>query len=167
MSAPGDRAIGGHLPAGRSPGLEPERPRQAWIGIDVSSEPAHRTPRGVYPLVAMAALVVLASLAVAAVRIDLIRTRYAVSAALERENELLEAQRQLIVRRRQLRDPVELAVQARERGFRPPAHVVSLPDPTIGDLEAIVAPQPVLATPSVAAVSAGPGDGSGSGSEWQ
>jgi hypothetical protein len=133
----------------------------------VSSEPAHRTPRGVYPLVAMAALVVLASLAVAAVRIDLIRTRYAVSAALERENELLEAQRQLIVRRRQLRDPVELAVQARERGFRPPAHVVSLPDPTIGDLEAIVAPQPVLATPSVAAVSAGPGDGSGSGSEWQ
>lgn len=167
MNAPGDRSFGRRVAGERSPGFETDRPRQAWIGIDVSSETARRTPRGVYPLMAMAVLVVLAGLAVAAVRIDLIRTRYAVSAAMERENELIEEQRQLIVRRRQLRDPVELAVQARERGFRPPAHVVSLPDPTIGDLEAIVAPQPVLTTSSVAAVSAGPNDGSGAGSEWQ
>ena len=174
MSAPGDRTTSsaGRAPAGRGPGplgpaAGPDRPRQAWIGIDVSSGPARTAPRGVYPLMAMATLVVLASLAVAALRIDLIRTRYAVSAALERENELLEEQRQLIVRRRQLRDPVELAVQARERGFRPPAHVVSLPDPTIGELEAIVAPQPVLAPASVATVSAGPDGGDGAGSEWQ
>ena len=89
-------------------------------------------------------VVVGAALGVAALRIDLLRTRYAVSAAMERENELIEEQRQLIVRRRQLRDPVELAVQARERGFRPPAHVVSLPDPTLGRVEEIVAPQPVI-----------------------
>jgi len=134
--------------------------RQAWIGIDVSNASVRPAPRGLYPLLALAVLV---ALGVAAVRIDLLRTRYAVSAAMDQENELLEAQRQLIVRRRQLRDPVELAVQARERGFRPPAHVVALPDPSLGTLEAIVAPQPVDTAPAVAAVSAGPGPGAGSG----
>lgn len=167
MKAPGERTNGVRVANAASPGGLPERGRQAWIGIDVSSEPTRKTPRAIYPLVAMAALVVLASLAVAAVRIDLIRTRYAVSAVLVRENELIEEQRALIVRRRQLRDPVELAMQARERGFRPPAHVVSLPDPAIGDLEAIVAPQPVIANPAMAAVSAGPGDGVVSGSGWR
>ncbi len=167
MSPPGERTNGARGANAASPGGPPERGRQAWIGIDVSSDPARKTPRAVYPLIAMAALVVLASLAVAAVRIDLIRTRYAVSAVLERENELIEEQRALIVRRRQLRDPVGLAMQARERGFRPPAHVVSLPDPAIGELEAIVAPQPVVANPSMAAVSAGPADGVGSGSGWR
>jgi hypothetical protein len=163
----GERRIGERPASAGSMAPLSERGRQAWIGIDVSSEPVHKTRRGVYPLAAMAALVVLASLAVAAVRIDLIRTRYAVSAVLERENELIEEQRALIVRRRQLRDPVELAVQARERGFRPPTHVVSLPDPAIGDLEAIVAPQPVLSNPSVASVSAGPAEGRATGSEWR
>ena len=167
MSTPGERTNGGRTAKAANPGGLPDRGRQAWIGIDVSSEPTRKTPRAVYPVMAMAALVVLASLAVAALRIDLIRARYAVSAVLERENELIEEQRALIVRRRQLRDPVELAMQARERGFRPPAHVVSLPDPAIGDLEAIVAPQPVVANPSVAVVSAGPVEGVGSGSGWR
>ena len=168
MSHSGFDTISGRTPGERSPNLDPSRPRQAWIGIDVSSERVPQAPRGVYPLFAVAAVVVvLAALAVAAVRIDLIRTRYAVSEAMERENELIEEQRQLIVRRRQLRDPVELAVQARARGFRPPAHVVTLPDPTTGDLEAIVSPHPVLTAPSVAAVSAGAVDAGRSGSEWQ
>ena len=168
MSNSGFGTVGGRTPGERGPRLDPNRPRQAWIGIDVSSEPVPQTPRGVYPLFAAAAVVVvLAALAVAAVRIDLLRTRYAVSEAMDRENELIDEQRQLIVRRRQLRDPVELAVQARARGFRPPAHVLALPDPTIGDLEAIVSPQPVLTTPSVATVAAGPADSGHSGSEWQ
>ncbi len=167
MKTADERRSGGRTPSAGSTAPPSERGRQAWIGIDVSSEPASRARRGVYPLAAMAVLVVIASLAVAAVRIDLIRTRYAVSAVLERENELIEEQRGLIVRRRQLRDPVELAVQARERGFRPPTHVVSLPDPAIGDLEAIVAPQPVLANPSIAAVSAGPSEAGVAGSEWR
>lgn len=128
--------------------------RQAWVGIDVSNEPVRAAPRGLYPLLAIA---VVAALGVAALRIDLLRTRYAVSAAMARENELIEEQRQLIVRRRELRDPVALQIQARERGFRPPAHVVSLPDPTLGRLESVVAPRPVLAPSGrVAAVSAGP-----------
>jgi hypothetical protein len=168
MSNSGFGAIGGRKPGEQGPGVHSNRPRQAWIGIDVSSEPVPQTPRGAYPLFAVAAVVVvLAALAVAAVRIDLLRTRYAVSEAMERETELIDEQRHLIVRRRQLRDPVELAVQARARGFRPPAHVVALPDPTSGDLEAIVSPRPVVTTPSVAAVSAGPADGENSGSEWQ
>ncbi len=139
--------------------------RQAWIGIDVSNEPVRPAPRGLYPLFAVAVVV---GLGVAAVRIDLLRTRYAVAAAMERENELIEEQRQLIVRRRQLRDPVELAMKARERGFRPPAHVVTIPDPAGGDGEGIAASEAPIPTPSVAAVSAGPTDAtSPSGSEWQ
>ena len=168
MSKSGFGTTGGRTPGGRGPGLDPNRPRQAWIGIDVSSEPVPQTPRGVYPLCAAAAVfVVLAALAVAAVRIDLLRTRYAVSAAMDQENELIDEQRQLIVRRRQLRDPIELAVQARARGFRPPAHVVALPDPSTGDLEAIVSPQPVLTTPGATAVAAGSSNSGHSGSEWQ
>lgn len=135
----------------------PDRSRQAWVGIDVSSETPRIVTRGTVPLVLLALVVVVgAALGVAALRIDLLRTRYAVSAAMEREGELIEEQRQLIVRRRQLRDPVALAVKARERGFRPPAHVVSLPDPTLGRVEDVVAPQPVIAHATVAAVSAGP-----------
>lgn len=157
-------------PSGRSPGdrgngFGSDRGKQAWIGIDMSNQPVRRAPRGLYPLFAVAVVV---ALGVAAVRIDLLRTRYAVAAAMERENELLEEQRQLIVRRRQLRDPVELAVKARERGFRPPAHVVSLPDPVVGPFETVAVSQPVAGVPSVAAVSAGPAsDSQDFGSEWQ
>lgn len=139
--------------------------RQAFVGVDLSNAPVQPAPRGIYPLVLLA---VVAALGVAALRIDLLRTRYAVSAGMERENELREEQRQLIVRRRQLRDPVELAVQARERGFKPPAHVLSLPDPELGTLESIVVPHPVLPGSAVAAVSAGPSVvDDGAGSEWQ
>jgi len=159
-------ASGGRNPAApsREFGFDGGRSKQAWIGIDVSSAPVRPAPRGVYPLLGLAVVV---ALGVAALRIDLLRTRYAVSAVLERENELIEEQRQLIVRRRQLRDPVELAVQARERGFRPPAHVVTLPDPTLGTLESIVVPRPVDTAPSVAAVSAGPGAELAAGGEWR
>ena len=171
MSAPGLPSRGEHKAGGRGPrsgdgatGSGANGSSQAWIGIDVSSRPERRTPRSLYPLFAVAVIV---ALGVAAVRIDLLRTRYAVSAALERENELIEEQRQLIVRRRQLRDPVELAVKARERGFKPPTHVVSLPDPTLGTLDSVVAPQPVDTDPSVAAVSSGPPDAESAGSGWR
>lgn len=162
MSASGLRKPGGHAanggPGRPQPAPAADRPRQAWVGIDVSSERIRVARRGTVPLLVLALVVVLgATLGVAALRIDLLRTRYAVSAAMERENELIEEQRQLIVRRRQLRDPVALAVKARERGFRPPAHVVSIPDPTLGRVEDVVAPQPVIAHSAVAAVSAGPG----------
>jgi len=99
---------------------------RAWIGVDFSGASSRRSSRALVPLLVLALCV---ALGVAALRIDLIRTRYAVSAAMAEENALIEAQRALIVRRRQLRDPVELAIQARARGFRAPAHVLTLPDP--------------------------------------
>lgn len=155
-SGAGKRSGGGFPRAGES---------QAWVGIDVSNEPVRPAPRGLYPLLALAVVV---ALGVAAVRIDLLRTRYAVAAATERESKLREEQRQLLVHRRQLRDPVELAEKARARGFRPPSHVVSIPDPTAGTLEPIVVPRPVPGEPDIAAISgAVAGDGPRAGSEWR
>ena len=43
---------------------------------------------------------------------------------------MIEEQRALIARKRSLRDPMALAIEARERGFRPPDHVFSIPDPS-------------------------------------
>lgn len=117
---------------GRSEALSPATPSVGggppaqWIGVDLSR--AH-DPRRTGVLVPLLALALLAALGIAALRIDLIRTRYAVAAVLEEEQALLEEQRALLVRRRQLRDPVELAKQAQARGFRPPARAYALPDP--------------------------------------
>ena len=101
---------------------------EKWIGIDLSDENGTRRMRKLLPLLVIALIV---ALGVSALRIDLIRTRYAMASALAEEKALIAEQRNLIVRRRQLRDPVELAVQARERGFRPAAQILSLPEPMI------------------------------------
>ena len=97
-----------------------------WIGFDFSGE---HDPRRARALVALLLVALVTALGIAALRIDLIRTRYAVAASMEAENRLIEEQRALIARKRQLRDPTALAIEARERGFRPPAHVFSIPDP--------------------------------------
>jgi hypothetical protein len=107
-------------------GSSDHEPRRAWIGADLSGDADPRQTRALIPLLIVALGV---ALAVAALRIDLIRTRYAVAAAMDEEQALLEEQRALIVRRRQLRDPVELAVQARQRGFRPASRIFAMPDP--------------------------------------
>ena len=99
---------------------------EKWIGIDFSGEKGARRVRKLLPLLVLALIV---ALGVSALRIDLIRTRYAMASALAEEEALIAEQRELIVRRRQLRDPVELAVQARARGFRPPSQIFSLPEP--------------------------------------
>jgi len=70
---------------------------------------------------------VLASLAVAAVRIDLIRVRYGLAEALEQEQALLQARREGLARLRTLRDPADLGAVARENGFVRPARIVDLP----------------------------------------
>jgi hypothetical protein len=103
-----------------------EEPKREWIGVDFS---ASRGSGRSYALVPLLVVALVAALGVAALRIDLIRARYAVAAAMEMEQALLEEQRALIVRKRQMRDPVELAVQARARGFRPPSRVFSLVEP--------------------------------------
>lgn len=128
----------GQRPTGRGP-------RRAWIGLDFSGEDGPRRARKLLPLLVFA---LIAALGVAALRIDLIRTRYAMAAAMAEEQALIEEQRSLIVRRRQQRDPVELALRARERGFRPLAAVFSLPDPVRSDVESSPSSR---ALPSVAA----------------
>jgi hypothetical protein len=122
-------------------------PSHSWIGIDLSAGHGPRRMRALLPLLVVAAI---AALGVAALRIDLIRVRYAVAAVMEEEEALLEVQRTLIVRRRQLRDPVELAVRARALGFRPSAEVLALPDPVVRDLRTDPG------TPARPSVAAGP-----------
>jgi hypothetical protein len=109
-----------------------------WIGFDFSG--AH-DPRRTKALVTLLGVALISALGVAALRIDLIRTRYAVAASMEAENTLIEEQRALIARKRKFRDPTALAVEARARGFRPPAHVFSVPDPSAvsGELPAVAA----------------------------
>ncbi len=104
-------------------------PSHEWIGIDFSGRKRPRRMRMLIPLLGFALVV---ALGIAALRIDLIRVRYALAAATKKEEALMNEQRMLIVRRRALRDPVELATQARDRGFRPPTRVLSLPDPVGG-----------------------------------
>ncbi len=103
-------------------------PRQ-WIGIDFSGEAAPARAQRLLPLLVLA---LIAALGVSALRIDLIRVRYAMASALVEEEALISEQRRLIVRRRQLRDPFKLAVEARARGFRPAGPVLTLPEPIHG-----------------------------------
>jgi len=108
----------------------PDETKRRWIGFDFSERNDPRRAKALVPLLLM---VLVTALAIAALRIDLIRIRYAVAAATASENSLIEERRALIARKRHLRDPMVLAVEARERGFRPAAHVYSLPDPAAQD----------------------------------
>jgi len=65
----------------------------------------------------LVAAVVATGLAVVALRNDLIRMRYGLTAALQEELDLLQERRELTARVRALRDPARLARLARERGF--------------------------------------------------
>lgn len=114
-------------PAASRPDSDSSGARRRWIGLDFSGANDPRRAKSLVPLLLLAAIT---ALGVAALRIDLIRTRYAVAAATEAESTLIEERRALTARKRQLRDPMVLAVEARKRGFRPPAHIFSLPDPS-------------------------------------
>jgi hypothetical protein len=98
-----------------------------WIGVDFAGQDGSRSARKLLPLLVLA---LVTALGIAALRIDLIRIRYAMASAVNEETALREEQRNLIVRRRQLRDPTLLDIQARARGFRPATSVVVLDEPT-------------------------------------
>ncbi|MCP4907230.1 MAG: hypothetical protein GY910_19820 [bacterium] len=131
---------------------EDSREKRSWIGVDFANLAATPPSPALLPLLALALIV---ALAVASLRIDLIRTRYALATAMEDETKLIDEQHVLIVEKLRLRDPTALAVHARERGFRPARVVRSLADPmplagpTVSGLE-------ILALP---AVSSRPPDG--------
>jgi hypothetical protein len=119
----------------------------AWVEFDDEDESGTHPAHKFLPLLVVA---LIAALGVSAVRIDLIRTRYALASVMDAERALIEEQRNLIVRRRQLRDPVELAVRARTLGFRPISVVLSLPDPSPAnhaDISSRTAPPSVAAAP--------------------
>lgn len=136
------------------PGSPERRPARNWVGVDFSGEDGSRPARRLLPLLVLA---LVAALGVSALRIDLIRTRYAMASVLAEEEALIEEQRSLIVKRRQLRDPVELATLARERGFRPLSAVSSMPDPFVESSNSITPPYVTL--PSMTASSSASLDG--------
>lgn len=90
------------------------------VGRDLARASAVRARR-LAPAGFVIALV--AALGVAALRIDLIRVRYGLADAVNRERALLEERREMRARVRALRDPARLAVLARERGFVRPASI--------------------------------------------
>lgn len=108
-----------------------EADRRSWIGVDLARFGARPRSRTLAPLVVLALVV---ALAIVALRIDLIRTRYALAERLAEQQTKQEEQRALIVRLRGLRDPSVLAALARERGYRPAERVITLPDPMPGPL---------------------------------
>jgi len=109
-----------------------EEERGSWIGVDLARVSLAPRSRTFVPLIAVA---LVAALGIAALRIDLIRTRYALAANLEQEQALIEEQRALIVRLRGLRDPSVLAALARRNArhavpereveVRPPGSVLT------------------------------------------
>lgn len=101
-----------------------DRSRLELIGLDVSGRRRRARVRIGWHVVAVALLL---ALALSALRIDLIRMRYALANALASEQALLEQQRVLIVELRKLRDPSGLASRARELGFVHPERVIHLP----------------------------------------
>jgi len=97
------------------------------IGLDVANQPS-RLRRHQFAPALIAALV--CALFLVALRVDLIRMRYAMAQTLAQEQELFESQRTLTVKMRQQRDPARIAQQARELGFIRPERIIDLPADT-------------------------------------
>ena len=72
------------------------------------------------------------ALALAALRIDILRLRYALGESIETEQTLAQQQRQHQVLLETLRDPSRLAEFARERGFERPTRVLELRGDAVG-----------------------------------
>ena len=93
------------------------------VGRDLApATPARRRASRALASLLVAASV-LAGLAVVAVRNDQIRLRYALTAAMQQERDLLQERRVLTAHVLALRDPARLARLARERGFVRPERV--------------------------------------------
>lgn len=66
------------------------------------------------------------ALALAALRIDILRVRYALGAAIREEKALVQQQRQETATLEALRHPSRLVELAEQRGFAPPRRVIDL-----------------------------------------
>lgn len=103
---------------------EPRSRRSSLIGIDVGHAQTRLSAGRLLPVLALALLV---ALAVASLRIEMIRLRYALAEASLEEKRLLEEQRSLTAEELRLRDPVHLAGRAHELGFARPERLIDLP----------------------------------------
>ena len=99
------------------------------VGVDFAPVPtkARRRTRWLVPAVLGS---VLAGLLLASLRVEIIHLRYALAEAASQEEQLLERQRLMTVRVRELRDPGRLRTLAEESGFVRPRHVLTLTLPS-------------------------------------
>ena len=101
----------------------PARARADLVGRDFAHPRSTGRPwPGALPALLAGAL--LAALALAALRVDLIRIRYGLGQAMKEEGELLERDRTLRARVGSLRDPIRLARLAPRYGLARPARVL-------------------------------------------
>jgi len=99
--------------------------RRELVGRDLARVRIPRTrPSG--PLAALLIGALVAGMGLAALRIDILRLRYALAESIETEKTLLEDQRVWTARKARLRDPSRLAELAAERGFARPVNVIDL-----------------------------------------
>jgi hypothetical protein len=125
----------------RGKGAAKRRAASALVGRDLA--PLHRAEgkrRRLLSVLLTGCL--LATLGLTALRIDLIRQRYALAAAMREEKQLLEEHRMLTARVRSLRDPARLTAMAHELGFERPAGVIQLDGNGIAAADVALWPRP-------------------------
>jgi hypothetical protein len=104
----------------------PRRAPQELVGRDFARvRLAASRPRRALPALVVGALA--AGLALAALRIDILRLRYSLHEALQEQQTLVEQRNEALARVHSLRDPKRLASLARQRGFARPERVIELP----------------------------------------
>ena len=116
-------------PRGRRKTSSPGQPNatnvREWVGRDISDDFRIRRFRVRFSLpLVLAGLAV--GLALGVLRIDVLRTQYALSEATSKERELQEEQRRITVQIRKFRAPGPLVQMAREEGFVSPERIVDL-----------------------------------------
>jgi hypothetical protein len=98
---------------------------QQWVGRDVARA-TRRAGRRRRLSAALLLGALAAALSLAALRVDILRLRYALADALAQEKALLETRRVATAQIERLRDPARLAKLASARGLARSSHVVEL-----------------------------------------
>ena len=98
------------------------------VGADVARA-SRGSGRSTPWLLALVVAGVACALALAALRVEILRTRYELGRLADEEAGLHEARSALLVEVRELRHPERLARIAARRGFAPPERVVQLAEP--------------------------------------
>jgi len=121
---------GNRLAGGQRGERASRRGQRNLIGRDLAPLARHaERRRRLLPVALIGTL--LAALCLAALRIDLIRQRYELAAAMREEKQLVEERRLLTAQVRGLRDPARLADLAKELGFERPERVIEIAAPGV------------------------------------